>query len=689
MEESMAKESSETTAARLNMNHRLENKVFALYGGLRSRDYNGSRTMPIQLLPETLVARIAAGEVVERPASAVKELIENAIDAGARDIRVECIEGGKRLIRITDDGSGIRAGEVALAFQHHATSKLKSVDDLSSIHTLGFRGEALASIASVSQVTCVTRHADETSGTLVRFDNGNIVAEERIGRNAGTTMTIEHLFSRVPARLKFLKANQTERGHIDAIITRYALAYPHIRFTLAHDGKQTFQSLGTGNLRDVLVDVYGADVAAQMVEIGDQRLENRDQRLETGDSGNAGDAMQEVSAREQSPPQGRSAISSLQSSISVRGFAALPTIDHSNRTKITLFVNGRPVQDTKLSYAVIQAYHTLLMTGRYPIAVALIQVPSEEVDVNVHPAKAEVRFRDADGVFSAVLRAVRKALLENMAPPAPPSVLGAGSLASFVMRQTEGDAETTNPANQIIEPQRPLTGSETWDRIGIAKQNNWSDRMGALQTPAQDADRQSSFVNRQLPALRILGQLALTYILAEGPEGLYLIDQHASHERVLWEKMLAQHELGEVMAQALLDPVAVSVPADSAYLLEANLDALRDLGFDIEPFGGNTFLVRSVPALMIQDDIATAMREIIGDLEAGDAVLRKDLEARVLRRVCKRMAIKAGRTLSFAEMAALVRDLEACESPRTCPHGRPTMIQISTLQLEKEFGRLG
>jgi DNA mismatch repair protein MutL len=189
--------------------------------------------------------------------------------------------------------------------------------------------------------------------------------------------------------------------------------------------------------------------------------------------------------------------------------------------------------------------------------------------------------------------------------------------------------------------------------------------------------------------LRILGQLALTYILAEGPEGLYLIDQHASHERVLWEKMMAQHELGEVMAQALLDPVPVSVPADSAYLLESSLDALRDLGFDIEPFGGNTFLVRSVPALMIQDDIAAAMREIIGDLEAGDAVLRKDLEARVLRRVCKRMAIKAGRTLSFAEMAALVRDLEACESPRTCPHGRPTMIQISTLQLEKEFGRLG
>lgn len=646
--------------------------------------------MPIQLLPDTLVARIAAGEVVERPASAVKELIENAIDAGARDIRVECLEGGKRLIRITDDGSGIRADEVALAFQHHATSKLKSIDDLSSIHTLGFRGEALASIASVSQVTCVTRHADETSGTMIRFDNGNVVTHERIGRTPGTTMTIEHLFSRVPARLKFLKANQTERGHIDGIITRYAMAYPHIRFTLAHDGKQTFQSLGTGNLRDVLVEVYGADVAAQMVEVGDQRFENKDSRIQTDENHAEGDWDDETT---QSP------VANLQSPISVRGFAALPTIDHSNRTKITLFVNGRPVQDTKLSYAVIQAYHTLLMTGRYPIAVVLVQVPSEDVDVNVHPAKAEVRFRDADGVFSVVQRAVRKTLLENMAPPEPPSVLSAGGgfqgsgvsgLSSLVMRSDQIESASTDAANQIIEPQqRPLSGSETWDRVGIAKQNNWSDRMGALQPPAQETPQQTFITSRQLPALRILGQLALTYILAEGPEGLYLIDQHAAHERVLWEKMLAQHELGSVPAQALLDPVPVSVPADSAYLLEAQLDALRDIGFDIEPFGGNTFLVRSVPALMIQDDIATAMREIIGDLEAGDAVLRKDLEARVLRRVCKRMAIKAGRTLSFAEMAALVRDLEACESPRTCPHGRPTMIQISTLQLEKEFGRLG
>jgi DNA mismatch repair protein MutL len=628
--------------------------------------------MSIRVLPDTLIARIAAGEVVERPSSAVKELIENAIDAGAGEIRVECIEGGKRLIRVSDDGAGIPADEVALAFEHHATSKLASVDDLSDIRTLGFRGEALASIASVSQIACVTRHRDETSGTLIRFDNGSVVAHERIGRTPGTTMTIEHLFARVPARLKFLKSTQTERGHIDGIVTRYALAYPQLRFTLLHDGRRTFQSLGTGRLRDVLIEVYGTDAVEHMVVVGDADDVGpaSNDRMDAGHAG-----------------------------YYVRGYAALPSLNHGNRSRITLFVNGRPVQDIRLSYAVVQAYHTLLMTGRYPIAVILVRLPPDEVDVNVHPAKAEVRFRDADAVFSAVQRAVRIALLANMAPPEPPSVLensGQRPADPWGMpRDPRSDdrAEAsglTTPDAGVIEPsQMRLAGSETWERVGIARQA--SHGPGWLQPPLASPTHSSipRTATSSLPALRILGQLAQTYILAEGPEGLYLIDQHAAHERVLWEKMLAQHDLGGVPAQALLDPVAVAVPADSAHLLEDQLEPLQSLGFDMEPFGGNSFLVRAVPALMIQDDVAAAIREIVGDLEMGDPALRKDLEARVLRRVCKRMAIKAGRVLSFQEMAALVRDLEACESPRTCPHGRPTMIHIGVSQLEREFGRLG
>lgn len=644
--------------------------------------------MPIRVLPDVLVARIAAGEVVERPASAVKELVENAIDAGARDIRVESADGGKRLIRITDDGSGIRADEVETAFMHHATSKLQHIDDLQDIRTLGFRGEALASIASVSQVTCITRHADEPTGTLLRMDNGRALAHERTGRTPGTTMTIEHLFGRVPARLKFLKSSQTERGHIDGIIMRYAMAYPHIRFTVIHDGKVSLQTVGSGRLRDVLVEVYGADVTEKMAPVGQQDADVQQMPLDDG----------ELRA---TPRLTHSR---------VRGFAALPGVDHGNRTKITLFVNGRPVQDTKLSYAVIQAYHTLLMTGRYPIAVILVDVPPDDVDVNVHPAKAEVRFRDADAVFSAVQRAIRAALLANMAPPEAPSVFSraeAGEFAKPFGRPVAGEQQA-GAGSGVIEPrgaQQPLAGSETWERIGISRLGSDEPAFQWSQDRAQRTEDggQATEDNRQrtapvaqasgLPSpstgLRIIGQLAATYIIAEGPEGLYLIDQHAAHERILFEKMLAQHDLGSVQAQALLDPLPVDVPADSAALLESQMDLLMELGFELDHFGGNTFLVRAVPQLMQQDDIAAALREIVADLESGDAPMRKDIEARILRRVCKRMAIKAGRVLTFPEMQALVRDLEACESPRTCPHGRPTMIQIGVTQLAREFGRLG
>ncbi len=596
--------------------------------------------MGIHILPEAVVARIAAGEVVERPASVVKELIENAIDAGADDIRVECVESGKRLIRITDNGGGIRADEVALAFQHHATSKLRDADDLSHIHTLGFRGEALASIASVSQVTCVTRHIEETSGTLLRLDGGRIVNQERIGRPPGTTITVEHLFAHVPARLKFLKSNQTERAHIDSLITRYALAYPHIRFTLVHEGRVCFQSPGNGDLRDVLVAAFGSAEASQMVPIA----------------------------------------SEASSTIHVSGFVGLPTLDHANRSRILLFVNGRPVQDAKLAYAVIQAYHTLLTTGRYPVAVVLTKLPPEEVDVNVHPAKAEVRFRDADAVFSVVQRSVRRTLLENLQPPEAPS-----ALPQAWREQLHTPSDETMPSlsrsPERTAAQPPIAGSEHWEKVGIARQS-----ASALPSSAAPLTLSGSKPSA-LPALRILGQLAMTYILAEGPEGLYLIDQHAAHERILWERAMAQLDLGQVPSQALLDPLPVTVPMDSAHLLETHLDALREIGFEIEPFGSNTFLVRSVPAMMFQDDIAAALREIIADLQEGDAVLQRDIEAKVLRRVCKRMAIKAGRVLSLAEMQALVRDLEQCESPRTCPHGRPTMIYISVASLANEFKR--
>nr|MCW1969261.1 DNA mismatch repair endonuclease MutL [Anaerolineae bacterium] len=364
--------------------------------------------MPIKILSESVVSRIAAGEVIERPASAVKEMVENAIDAGATEIKIECLEGGRRMIRITDNGHGIQAEEVSLAFAHHATSKLTIAEDLEHISTLGFRGEALASIASVSIVTCVTRHKDENTGTMMRIDNSRVISHERIGRNPGTTMTIEHLFARLPARLKFLKSNQTERGHIDGVITRYAMAYPHIRFALLQDGKPIVQTTGNGSLRDVLIEVLGGPDVERMIEIETEVIDP-----------NTGEISIEMS------PENAVNAAANAAPITVRGFVGLPTLDHNSRSRITVFVNGRPVQDIKLASAVVQAYHTLLMVGRYPVAVVMVAVPSEDVDVNAHPAKAEVRFRDANAVFSALQRAVRKPLLAHLAPPEPPvSVLG-------------------------------------------------------------------------------------------------------------------------------------------------------------------------------------------------------------------------------------------------------------------------
>jgi DNA mismatch repair protein MutL len=372
-------------------------------------------------------------------------------------------------------------------------------------------------------------------------------------------------------------------------------------------------------------------------------------------------------------------------------------MDHANRSKIILFVNGRPVQDVRLSYAVIQAYHTLLMTGRFPIAVIMVQVPPEDVDVNVHPAKAEVRFRDADGVFSAIQRSVRRALLDHLPVPEPPSIFvdrrqengdsGLG-IGDSRLEGERAQSPISDPQSPSAHYQSPLSGSETWDRVGIARNAPPQSPIPNFESPD---NRPLPIANRQpqIPALRILGQLAASYVIAEGPEGLYLIDQHAAHERIMYERMMATRETGQVAVQALLDPVPVDVPVESAHLLEGDLPALHELGFEIDHFGGNTFLVRAVPAEMIQDDITAALREIVADLEMGDAPLGKDIEARVVRRVCKRMAIKAGRVLTYAEMAALVRDLEACHSPRTCPHGRPTMIQIGVSQLEREFGRLG
>jgi DNA mismatch repair protein MutL len=603
--------------------------------------------MPIRVLPEHVASQIAAGEVVERPSSVVKELVENSIDAGARDVQVETRAGGKRFIRVADDGCGVPPAEAELAFYHHSTSKLATADDLAHIMTLGFRGEALASIAAVSRVTFVTRAADEPVGTLLRLDGGQVVARQESGRPPGTAVTVEDLFFNVPARRKFLRAEQTERRHVDAWLTRYAMAYPAVRFTLVHDGRTAFQSPGSDRLRDVLIAVYGLEAGAAALDIL------------PGDQPPASD-LQPPTSNVQLP------ISNIQ----VTGFVSPPSMHRANRGFITLFVNGRWVQDARLAYAVTQAYHTLLPAGRYPLAVVMVRLPPEDVDVNVHPAKAEVRFRDADVVFRAVQKAVRRTLLERS--PVPVAARPAGAWLV--------------PSPQWGEGLRTYA-QEHHERLAHLRLQPAGEQL-RLDVESLDvvAPERASEPGR-LPLLRVVGQLSATYIVAEGPEGLYLIDQHAAHERVLFERLLAERERAAVASQVLLAPQPVELAPESASLLEEYGEALSSLGFHLEPFGGATMLVRAVPAIVAQVDPRQVLEDVAAALEAGDVPLGGRVEEAVARQVCKQAAVKAGQVLSQAEMEDLLRALEQSASPRTCPHGRPTMIHLSVEQLAREFGR--
>jgi DNA mismatch repair protein MutL len=407
------------------------------------------------------------------------------------------------------------------------------------------------------------------------------------------------------------------------------MAYPDLRFTLSHDERIVFQSPGNGKLRDVLVAVYGLEIGASLLEMlpGEQ-----------------------------------------DSSIRVSGFVSPPSLHRANRSYITLFVNGRWVQDARLTYATVQAYHTLLPGGRYPLAVVMVHMPPEEVDVNVHPAKAEVRFSDGDVTFRAVQRAVRRTLMDRA--PVPVAVRPA----------------TSWPTTAPITPRR----EERLERLaGLSHQPAGEQLRFEEKPPDATASSGGVLVSSadRLPPLRVIGQVGATYIIAEGPQGLYLIDQHAAHERVLFERLLAEREQAAVASQALLEPQTVELSPEAAGMLEEHLEPLASLGFQAEPFGGTTLLVRALPALVAGEHPRDVLEDIAAALLAGDTPLNARIEDAVARQVCKRAAIKAGQVMAREEMEGLIRDLESCASPRTCPHGRPTMIHLSVEQLAQEFGR--
>lgn len=594
--------------------------------------------MPIQILPDEVVAQIAAGEVVERPASVVKELLENSLDAGADHIRVEVTGGGRQRIRISDNGCGITPDEAPLAFYRHATSKLRTVDDLSHITTLGFRGEALASIASVSHLTLVTRYATAPGGLLLRLEGSQMIEHKPVGAPVGTVITVENLFYNTPARMKFMKKDGTEKRHIALIVSRYAMAYPNVRFVLEQDGREVFRSSGSGYLGDVLVAALGLDTFRDMVELG-------------ADTHSAGP-------------------------IQVHGYTSAPSLHRADRTHITLFVNGRWIQDTRLAYAVTQAYHTFLMTGRYPISVLMLNLPPEDVDVNVHPTKAEVRFRDGDAVFAAVQRVVRRAIIDLAQTPAMRG-------GYFTERGKPGDWHARQDASQLdLNLELDSAGQYARQR-SQAYSDETADPTAIPVGPGAPGRP------RTLPILRVVGQIGATYIIAEGPSGIYLIDQHAAHERILYEQFMEEHARQETPTQYALAAQTLHLPSAEAHLIEGNLEVLRHVGFDLEPFGPNTFVVRAVPALLASESPADVLAGILQDLELGDKPGHASIEDKIITRVCKQAAVKAGQILSVEEMQGLIRLLERCQTPLTCPHGRPTMIHMTTDQLARQFGRMG
>lgn len=595
--------------------------------------------MAIRVLPPEVAAQIAAGEVVERPASVVKELVENALDAGADTISVRLVGGGKRLIEVADNGSGIPADEVELAFSRYATSKLTSIEDLDRLQTLGFRGEALASIAAVSQLTITTRARAEAMGTRLRLEGGEIVSREVVGAPTGTLITVENLFYNVPARLKFLKKDSTERKHVSMLVSRYAIAYPDVRFSLMQGGQEVLRTTGSGDLRDILGEVYGTEIAVRMLEI---------------------EAVGGEEWREDLPP------------IRVTGFVAPPELNRANRSQITLFVNGRWIQDSSLTYAVVQAYHTMLMTGRYPIALIMISLPPEEVDVNVHPTKAQVRFRHPDAVFSAVQRAVRRTLVDQ----APARTVQEGVFW--------GSPEWAARRERLAQ-----VTSRRMQQAGLGLEIDSPGRRASQQQSGKEESPSAPSRRRALPVLRVIGQVGATYIVAEGPEGLYLIDQHAAHERILYEQFMAERAGEAIHSQELLEAVTVELMPEQMALVEGSLDELLAVGFGVEMFGRNTIRLRAVPALVAHGDPVEAFLAALSEIECGEMPTEATAEEKLIARVCKQAAIKAGQILSYAEMEALVRQLEDCQSPRTCPHGRPTMLHISAEQLAREFGRLG
>ncbi len=600
--------------------------------------------MPIRVLAPEVAQKIAAGEVVERPASVVKELVENSLDAGARSVQVEIRGGGLGAIRVVDDGSGIPADEVELAFRRHATSKLHRAEDLTAIQTLGFRGEALASIAAIAQVVLHTRHQDEELGVTLTLEAGQIVERKPWVGAVGTTILVRNLFVNVPARLKFLRSATGEAGQIGHLIENFALGHPAVRFRFVNEGRRVLETPGSGDLRDALRQVYGCGVADAMLLI--------DETAETAH-------------------------------LRVWGLVAPPDQTRASRAALSFFVNGRRVANASLGYAVEEAYRPALLPGRHPIVALHLELPAADVDCNVHPAKTEVRFVQERLITGAVHRAVRTALLAVAPMPevsAPLAPSGWAATSDWFATALAGPS----PAPATFAPRQPARDAPD-QGDAPASPGGPADPPAVASEAAPVGGGPATDDPFRPTMLRPIGQVQNTYIVAEGPNGVYFIDQHTAHERILYEEILAQRSGPNRPAQALLAPVIVQLSARQRAALLERGEALLQLGFSFEEFGPDSFALRAVPPRLARADLAQALRDA-ADALAGDPV-GPDGADRLAATLACHSAVRAGDPLTPEEISFLLARLEQTDVNRYCPHGRPIVVHLPVAQLERDFHR--
>lgn len=606
--------------------------------------------MEILQMPELLANKIAAGEVVERPASVVKELVENSIDANSTSIKVEIMEAGLQQIKITDDGDGMSEADCEHAFLRHATSKIRSENDLFHVKTLGFRGEALASIASVSRLTVKTSQGDE-AGTFLALEGGKVIEKKKSDARKGSEMLVEDLFFNTPARLKYMKSLHTELGHITDLLNRLALSHPEIRFEATHNGKGLFRTSGTGDLLQVVSRVYGMDAAKKMLAINHETLD-----------------------------------------FTIEGFIAKPEITRASRSYISTIINGRYIKSIPLSQAIIRAYHTLLPIGRFPIVVISIKMDPILVDVNVHPTKLEVRFSKDKELYSALEETIRNKFREiTLIPEMQQKPVEKEKSVQHSMRFDETfreESPSSSPWGQdnIIKENRSHEIENTNQQPTAVNENSWTRPIA--EPIDQSEEEQPVDAAQRVPTMYPIGQLQGTYIVAQNENGLYMVDQHAAQERIKYE--FFKKKLGKTInhSQELLIPLTFEFSKQESIFIEESKDKLEKVGLFFESFGNQSYIIRSHPNWFPNGLEEEVIREMIEQIMNDEKIdVEKIREDAAILMSCKR-SIKANHYLNQNDMFRLLEDLRKTTDPFTCPHGRPIIVHFSSYELEKMFKRV-